>query len=101
MTPPMVTSLCPHAAVCPVCRAAADATRAALAATSPEPDPLTDQHREVVVLLAAGHTYRTAARVLCLSADGVKSRVAAALRATRTRNATELVAVAVRHGWIT
>jgi len=86
---------CPHLAACPACaRAVGDAAR------DKRPSPLDARQIQVLSLMAEGHTRASAARRLGLTEGGVKSRLSAAAEAAGARSATQLVAMALREGWI-
>ena len=68
------------------------------AATAPPLDPLTDREREVVRLLALGHTNAEAAKTMFLSIRTVETHRAHAMAKLRLDTRAELVAWALERG---
>lgn len=62
--------------------------------------PLTEPQLEVVRWLSLGKTYEEAAEILGCGLSGLQHRIARAWKNTGTCNATGLVAMALRKGWI-
>ncbi|MDH3673598.1 MAG: response regulator transcription factor [Gammaproteobacteria bacterium] len=65
---------------------------------TPLPEPLTERERQVVTLLAEGHSNQVIADTLHISERTVKFHVSAILAKLTARNRTEAVLTAVRHG---
>lgn len=62
---------------------------------------LTDKQREVLRLLANGHTWVSAAETLGLTVNGIYERYRSAARANNARTTTQLVAKAFAAGELT
>jgi DNA-binding NarL/FixJ family response regulator len=63
-------------------------------------DRLTDREREVLKLVAEGHTNQEVADLLCLSVNTVLTHRASLMAKLDIHNRTELIKFALRHGLI-
>lgn len=61
---------------------------------------LTERQREVLALMAEGHSYRSAAAALGISFKAVRERLAHARETAGAASTTQLVALAIRNGWM-
>lgn len=62
------------------------------------PEPLSERERQVLVLMAEGHSNQAIADGLCISERTVKFHVSAILGKLGAKNRTEAVMTAIKHG---
>lgn len=88
--------------VCPDCPrpVAVDTDPTASAARLAVTCPLTDQQRDLLALVADGHTADAIARRSGVCVDTVKNRLRTVYRLLGVAGRAEAVAVAFRNGWL-
>jgi DNA-binding NarL/FixJ family response regulator len=64
------------------------------------PEPLSERERQVLVLMADGHSNQAIADDLCISERTVKFHVSSILAKLGVRNRTEAVMTAIKHGMV-